>query len=41
MQRRLDQGDALNEWTTAIGSAVFVIPPGFGPDSYLAKGLLE
>ena len=41
VQRRLDQGDALNEWTTAIGSAVFVIPPGFGPDSYLAKGLLE
>ncbi|MHA6524228.1 Dyp-type peroxidase [Tessaracoccus sp. G1721] len=41
VQRRLDQGDALNEWTTAIGSAVFVVPPGFGPDSYLAKGLLE
>lgn len=41
VQRMLDHGDALNEWTTAIGSAVFAIPPGFGPDSYLAQGLLE
>ncbi|HSO69067.1 MAG TPA: Dyp-type peroxidase [Arachnia sp.] len=41
VQRMLDLGDALNEWTTAIGSAVFAIPPGFAPDSYLAQGLLE
>lgn len=28
LQRRLDQLDALNQWTTPIGSAVFLIPPG-------------
>ena len=41
VQRKLDLGDALNEWTTAIGSAVFVVPPGFSPDSWLGQGLLE
>lgn len=41
VQRKLDQSDALNEWTTAIGSAVFAIPPGFTEDGYLAQGLLE
>ena len=40
VQRNLDQLDALNEWTTAIGSAVFAIPPGFQPDGYLGEGLL-
>ena len=40
VQRMLDQGDALNEWTTAIGSAVFVIPPGFAEGAWLAQGLL-
>jgi len=28
LQQRLDQLDALNQWTTPIGSAVFLIPPG-------------
>ncbi len=40
VQRTLDQSDALNEWTTAIGSAVFAVPPGFGPDGWIAEGLL-
>lgn len=28
IQRRLDESDMLNEWTTPIGSAVYAIPPG-------------
>ncbi|MBP2455356.1 Dyp-type peroxidase [Mycolicibacterium lutetiense] len=28
VQRRLAQFDALNQWTTAIGSSVFIVPPG-------------
>lgn len=40
LQRRLDQGDALNAWTTAIGSASFAILPGFSADGYLADRLL-
>ena len=39
VQQTLDASDALNEWTTAIGSAVFVIPPGFSGDDHLAAGL--
>ncbi|TCN35908.1 dye decolorizing peroxidase [Kribbella orskensis] len=38
---RLDAADALNEWTTTIGSAVFAIPPGFHPDEWLAQALLR
>lgn len=41
VQRMLDDFDALNEWTTAVGSAVFVIPPGFREGEYIAQGLLE
>jgi dye decolorizing peroxidase len=37
---RLDAADALNEWTTTIGSATFAIPPGFTPTTWLAQGLL-
>ncbi|MGI5218771.1 Dyp-type peroxidase [Nocardia sp. CA-290969] len=40
VQRRLDEFDALNEWTTPVGSAVFAIPPGIGRDSYIGEGLL-
>lgn len=40
VQRTLDQSDALNEWTTAIGSAVFAVPPGFADDGWLGEGLL-
>lgn len=37
---RLDAADALNEWTTTIGSAAFAIPPGFHPNTWLAQPLL-
>ena len=40
VQRSLDQLDALNEWTTAIGSAVFAIPPGFSEGGWIGEGLL-
>lgn len=39
VQQRLDQSDALNEWTTAIGSAVFAIPGGWQPGGFVAQGL--
>lgn len=41
VQQTLDASDALNEWTSAIGSAVFAIPPGFSADRPLAAGLFE
>ncbi|MFC9692958.1 Dyp-type peroxidase [Kribbella sp. NPDC056951] len=37
---RLDAADALNEWTTTIGSAVFAIPPGFHPTGWIGEKLL-
>ncbi|MEV6414178.1 Dyp-type peroxidase [Kribbella sp. NPDC051718] len=37
---RLDAADALNEWTTTIGSAAFAIPPGFHEGGWLGQGLL-
>jgi dye decolorizing peroxidase len=40
IQRRLDAADALNAWTTATGSAVFAVPPGFGPRSWIGEALL-
>ena len=40
IQQRLDTSDALNKWTTAVGSAVFVVPPGFGSDGWIGQGLL-
>ncbi|MTE14226.1 Dyp-type peroxidase [Nocardia aurantiaca] len=42
VQRRLADFDALNQWTTPVGSAVFVIPPGVpGPGGYLGQQLFE
>lgn len=41
VQQTLDASDALNEWTTAIGSAVFAIPAGFSADRPLAADLFE
>ena len=41
MQRRLDQLDLLNQWTTPIGSAVFAIPPGCAEGGYIGETLLE
>lgn len=40
VQQRLAQFDALNRWTTPIGSAVFVIPPGVAPGEYLGQQLV-
>lgn len=40
IQRRLDQGDALNTWITPIGSAVFAMPPGYGPGGFPGEALL-
>ncbi|WP_091077054.1 Dyp-type peroxidase [Nonomuraea wenchangensis] len=40
VQRRLAEADLLNEWTTPIGSAVFAIPPGCGPDGWIGETLL-
>ncbi|MGL4831696.1 MAG: Dyp-type peroxidase [Propionibacteriaceae bacterium] len=37
----LDQGSALNPYATTIGSAVFVIPPGFSAGGYVGKSLIE
>ncbi|MBI5028362.1 MAG: Dyp-type peroxidase, partial [Actinobacteria bacterium] len=41
IQNRLDAGDALNDWTHAVGSAVFAIPGGFGKGDWIARGLFE
>ena len=40
LQRRLDELDLLNSWTTPIGSAVFAIPPGCGPGGFIGETLL-
>ena len=40
VQARLAENDLFNTWTTPVGSAVFAIPPGCGPDGYLAQTLL-
>ncbi|GAA3622445.1 Dyp-type peroxidase [Nonomuraea rosea] len=41
VQRSLAEGDLLNEWTTAIGSAVFALPPGCAPGGWIGEGLLS
>lgn len=40
IQRRLDDGDLLNTWTTPVGSAVFAIPPGFQEGGHVGETLL-
>jgi len=40
IQHRLDESDALNEWTTAIGSAEFAILPGFAEGGWLGESVL-
>jgi dye decolorizing peroxidase len=40
VQRRLAEGDLLNEWVTAIGSAVFAIPPGCTEAGWIGDRLL-
>lgn len=41
VQQRLAEFDALNQWTTPIGSAVYALPPGTGPDGHLGDTLLD
>ena len=41
VQRRLAEFDALNQWTTPIGSAVYALPPGTGAGGYLGQSVLE
>jgi dye decolorizing peroxidase len=40
IQRRLDELDLLNTWTTPVGSAVFAIPPGCAEGGYIGETLL-
>lgn len=40
IQRRLDELDLLNEWTTPVGSAVFAVPPGCAEGGYIGETLL-
>lgn len=41
VQRRLDELDLMNTWTTPVGSAVFAVPGGVAPGEYLGQRLLE
>ncbi|MFJ2619436.1 Dyp-type peroxidase [Glutamicibacter sp. NPDC087344] len=41
MQQRLADLDALNQWTTPIGSAVFLIPPGCLEGGYIGENLFS
>lgn len=40
VQNRLAKSDQMNLWTTAIGSATFLIPPGCTPGGFVGEGLL-
>ncbi len=40
LQQALDESDALNEWTTAIGSGSFALLPGFAADGWLGESVL-
>ncbi|MGO2051226.1 hypothetical protein CIK76_02775 [Glutamicibacter sp. BW80] len=41
VQRRLAQVDALNEWITHVGSALYAILPGVAEGKYLGEGLFS
>lgn len=41
VQRRLAERDALNTWTTHIGSAAYAVPPGAQEGSYVGATLLQ
>ncbi|TFV57780.1 Dyp-type peroxidase [Mycobacterium sp. PS03-16] len=41
VQQRLSDADALNEWITPVGSAVFAILPGVPEGGYLGQSLFE
>lgn len=40
IQRRLARADALNEYTSHVGSAIFACPPGSRPGGYVGETLL-
>ncbi len=40
VQQRLADNDAMNTWTTPVGSAVFALPPGCPPGGYVGQDLL-
>ncbi|WP_110182742.1 Dyp-type peroxidase [Nocardioides solisilvae] len=40
IQQAMDVSDALNEWTTAVGSAEFAVLPGFAEGQWLGHQLL-
>lgn len=40
IQRMLDEGDELNEWTVAVGSAEFAVLPGFVEGEWLGQHVL-
>ncbi|WP_448811437.1 Dyp-type peroxidase [Agromyces bauzanensis] len=40
IQRRLDEVDLLNQWTSPIGSAVFAVPPGCEEGGYVGETLV-
>ncbi|MDI2098268.1 Dyp-type peroxidase [Ruicaihuangia caeni] len=39
IQRRLDELDLLNVWTTPIGSAVFAVPPGCAEGGFIGESM--
>ena len=41
IQRRLDELDLLNEWVSAVGSAVYAVPPGCAEGGFVGEGLWE
>jgi dye decolorizing peroxidase len=41
IQAKLNAVDDLNRWTTPVGSALFIIPPGTTPDSYVGSGFFH
>lgn len=41
VQQRLDQLDRLNDWVSAIGSAVYAVPPAAVAGGYVGQTLLE
>jgi len=41
LQQKLAAHDALNEYITHTGSAIFAVPPGIGPGDYWGQSLLS
>lgn len=40
VQRRLAEADAINTWSTHVGSAVYAVPPGAAPGEWVGQRLL-